>query len=79
MADRQTRYYMAALTPNLKADSIKVVTVAMMSGCGLPVHTITLDNGPEFARHRMIAKSLSATIYFADPKSPCNEARRKHQ
>jgi len=36
----------------------------------VPVTTITLDNGPEFAKHRTIAKKLNAAIYFADPKSP---------
>ena len=59
---------------NLKSDTIKSVAGVMMSrtfdGRKLPINTITLDNGPEFARHRMMAESLSTTIYFADPKSP---------
>lgn len=33
------------------------------------VHTITLDNGKEFAFHGDIAKSLEANIYFAHPYS----------
>ncbi len=33
------------------------------------VHTITLDNGKEFAFHGDIAKSLEADIYFAHPYS----------
>ncbi len=31
------------------------------------IKSITTDNGTEFACHEMIAKSLGATIYFADP------------
>ena len=31
------------------------------------VKSITTDNVTEFACHEMIAKSLGATIYFADP------------
>lgn len=31
------------------------------------VHTITADNGKEFAGHRTVAKSLSAGFYFATP------------
>jgi IS30 family transposase len=31
------------------------------------VHTITADNGKEFAGHRKVAKSLSAGFYFATP------------
>lgn len=31
------------------------------------VHTITSDNGKEFARHEEISKSLNARFYFAHP------------
>ena len=30
-------------------------------------HTLTLDNGLEFAQHEKIAKQLKAAIYFAHP------------
>jgi len=33
-------------------------------------HTITNDNGAEFAMHEEIAKELKADIYFANPYSP---------
>ena len=33
------------------------------------VHTITSDNGREFAGHEEIAKSLKADFYFAHPYS----------
>ena len=31
------------------------------------IHTITADNGKEFARHKEIAKGLDAEFYFALP------------
>ncbi|WP_150112072.1 IS30 family transposase, partial [Marinospirillum insulare] len=31
------------------------------------VHTLTADNGKEFAEHEAIAKALSCDFYFADP------------
>ena len=31
------------------------------------VKTITTDNGPEFAPHKLITKYLGAVVYFADP------------
>lgn len=31
------------------------------------VHTITTDNGPEFAEHLEINKKLKTTVYFTDP------------
>ncbi len=33
------------------------------------VHTITFDNGGEFAEHEKIAKILDAKMYFAHPYS----------
>ena len=36
---------------------------------GLPVHTITCDNGKEFADHKKIATELQADVYFAHPYS----------
>ena len=31
------------------------------------IKTITTDNGPEFATHKLITKYLGAVVYFADP------------
>ncbi|MCF6231166.1 MAG: IS30 family transposase [Gammaproteobacteria bacterium] len=31
------------------------------------VHTVTADNGKEFAYHEEVAKALDTTVYFADP------------
>jgi IS30 family transposase len=31
------------------------------------VHSITPDNGSEFARHEYICKRLQTTVYFVDP------------
>ena len=31
------------------------------------IKTITIDNGPEFAAHKLITKYLGAVVYFADP------------
>jgi IS30 family transposase len=68
MADRKSRYYLAKLTTDCKSDTIPGVMIEMLSS--VPVETITLDNGPEFARHSYISNQIKATIYFADPKSP---------
>lgn len=37
---------------------------------GLPVHTLTCDNGFEFARHKTIERRLHCKVYFTDPSSP---------
>lgn len=37
---------------------------------GLPVKTITCDNGSEFACHKLIERKLHCHVYFADPGHP---------
>lgn len=37
---------------------------------GLPVKTITCDNGSEFGYHKLIEKKLKCQVYFADPNHP---------
>lgn len=43
---------------------------ALKFGNNTKIHTITLDNGSEFADFLNIEKDSEATIYFADPHSP---------
>jgi IS30 family transposase len=37
---------------------------------GLPVHTITFDNGFEFGQHQTLEKLLKCEVYFTDTHSP---------
>lgn len=37
---------------------------------GLPVHTITFDNGIEFGHHQTMEKLLKCQVYFTDTNSP---------
>ena len=38
--------------------------------CGLPVKSVSLDNGSEFSEFRKLEESLSALVYFAEPHKP---------
>ena len=66
--DRRTRFLKAALLPRREAVLTKDVIVEMMSG--LPVKSITLDNGSEFSEFKEIEKELKTTVYFAEPHKP---------
>ena len=37
---------------------------------GLPVNSISLDNGSEFAEFRALEEALHTTVYFAEPHKP---------
>lgn len=44
---------------------------------GHVVHTLTLDNGKEFAGHERIALKSRCQVYFADPYASCSAAPTK--
>jgi len=46
-------------------EAVKDKMIHLLSS--FPVHTITCDNGKEFAAHEEIAEALNADIYFAHP------------
>ncbi len=64
LVDRCSRYFKARKVPvrtkKRTADSV----INMLRG--QPAHTLTLDNGVEFASHQAIEKRSGATVYFAD-------------
>jgi len=51
------------------AESVEQAIVRTLRSTGLPVLTITADNGREFGNHENIARKLDADFYFAHPYS----------
>jgi len=51
------------------AESVADAITRTLKEKGLPVLTLTADNGREFANHEFIAKKLNAEFYFAHPYS----------
>ena len=49
------------------ADQVATTIVRLLKPHAKKVHTLTADNGKEFAQHRTIAASLEAEFYFAHP------------
>lgn len=52
-----------------QAQGLAKAAVRMLFAYKNIVHTITSDNGAEFAQHELIAKKLNAGFYFAHPYS----------
>jgi transposase, IS30 family len=69
MTERVHRLTYLCKVETKDAESIEQAIVRTLKSTGLPVLTITADNGREFGHHENIAKKLDAQFYFAHPYS----------
>lgn len=67
--ERKTRFYLTKKAPSKSAKDVTKATIDMLLPYKEFVHTITADNGREFAGHEEIAEALEAKVYFAHPYS----------
>lgn len=65
--DRVTGYLWASLIPLRSAIWTAEVTIKALEPLKDHIHTITSDNGMEFAQHQQIAQELDIEFYFAHP------------
>ena len=66
--DRRTRYLVGSL---LKQRTSELTREAVRKALqGLPVHSLSLDNGSEFADFKGIEQDTGAKVYFADRHAP---------
>jgi len=66
--DRATGFCVIRKLVALDSYSVAYKIIAALSG--LPVKTITCDNGFEFGRHKFLERKLKCKVYFTDPNSP---------
>ena len=67
LAERVSRYVLAGHIRSKHADGVTAVTTRLLAPYKNRCHTITFDNGKEFAGHERIAEELQTSIYFAHP------------
>jgi IS30 family transposase len=67
LVERVTKFTLVAKLPTRKADPLAEVAVARLSQCSLPVKSLTLDNGLEFASHQQITAQIGIAVFFAHP------------
>ena len=63
LVDRKSRFLRIGLVGRRTKQAVKAMIISLLAD--LPVHTITCDNGKEFADHEEIARVLDAEVYFA--------------
>ena len=69
LAERKSRYVLAGHIASRHADGVTTVVTRLLRPHKGKCHTITFDNGKEFAEHELMAAYLKADIYFAHPYS----------
>ena len=67
LADRASRYALATMLPSKHADGVTAAVTRLLRPHKRNRHTVTFDNGKEFAGHEEIAKELKMDVYFAHP------------
>jgi len=68
LTERKTNFIiMKKLELGRNAEGLKNQIIDLMLPYKEYIHTITTDNGPEFAEHLEIRKKLQSVIYFAHP------------
>ena len=67
LADRVSKKTLIACVPSKHAEIVKDAIIKLLKSEKAYLHTITFDNGKEFAYHAKLKKVLGADNYFADP------------
>lgn len=67
IVERKTGFTLIRKVERKTAQAVGQAMVGLLKPFRNQVHTITSDNGREFARHEEIAKRLQADFYFAHP------------
>ena len=67
IVERVTKLTLVASVPNKSAEAVTAATIALLEPYKDALHTITADNGKEFAYHQKISSELGVGFYFAHP------------
>ena len=67
LTERKSRLALLHKIDRRTAQAVKRASLHLLDPLDGPVHTITADNGKEFAHHELIAQHLQADFYFAHP------------
>lgn len=65
--ERRSRYALIAHVDSKEAATVANSMMSLLTPFKESVHTITTDNGKEFANHQQIANNLGADYFFAHP------------
>ena len=67
LAERKSRYTLAGHIRSKHAKGVRAAITRLLKPHKDKCHTLTLDNGKEFAEHETIAAVLEMDVFFANP------------
>ena len=76
--DRNSKYTKLALMSDKKMESVIVATEQTLAPFKSRLHTLTFDNGKEFAGHQNLAEMLGVDCYFAKPYHSWERGLNEH-
>lgn len=78
LVDRHSKFTLMKKVPSKHAEPVKQAIVDMMKPIRDHVHTITSDNGKEFAYHQEISRTLDTQFFFAHPYQSWQRGLNEH-
>jgi transposase, IS30 family len=69
IVDRKSKYTLIGKVDSKESNGVANTLISLLEPYKETVHTITADNGKEFAAHAKVSKSLECDYYFAHPYS----------
>jgi IS30 family transposase len=69
VVDRMSKFTLIGKVDSKEADGVASMLISLLKPYHQIVHTITADNGKEFASHRKVSESLKCDYFFAHPYS----------
>ena len=67
LVERKSRYTLSSRVASKHSEGVTQAVIELLRPHKHLCHTVTFDNGKEFAEHAFIGKCLEADIYFAHP------------
>lgn len=78
LVDRHSKFSLIAKVPDKSAHNVTEAIIAMLKPLKTHLHTITFDNGKEFAYHQAMADKLAVNVYFAHPYHSWERGLNEH-
>ena len=78
VVDRKSKFSIIKSVPTKHAEVVTAALIDMLTPMQKITHTITSDNGKEFAYHKQVSDALDTDFYFANPYHSWERGLNEH-